>query len=61
MTGRRRAILLRETGAFPEPVVAETQRGLRAFGSGAELHLHLLAASPEERAATIVDLAIVKG
>lgn len=58
MTGQRRAILVRETGAFPEPVVAETQGQLRAFGAGLELHLHLLAGSPAERAATVADLAI---
>jgi hypothetical protein len=58
MTGRRRAILVRDTGAFPEPVVAEAQRELRAFGPGVELHLHLLAASPAERAAAVADLAI---
>jgi hypothetical protein len=61
MTGRRRAILARDTGAFPEPVVAEAQRGLRTFGPGAELHLHLLAASSEERAAAVADLAIAQG
>ena len=60
MTGRRRAVSLRETGRFPEPVLAETQRELRAFGPGVELHLHLLAASPAERAATLVDLAILQ-
>jgi hypothetical protein len=58
MTGRRRAILVRDTGAFPEPVVARAQRDLRAFGPSVELHLHLLAASGEERAATVADLAI---
>lgn len=56
MTGQRRAVLLRETGAFPEPVVAKTQRQLRAFGAGLEFHLHLLAGSPAERAATLADL-----
>ncbi len=58
MTGQRRAVLVRETGAFPEPVVAKTQRQLRPFGAGLELHLHLLAGSPPERAATLADLAI---
>lgn len=60
MTGQRRAILVRETGAFPEPVVAEAQRELRAFGPGVEFHLHLLAASPAQRAATVADLAIAE-
>jgi hypothetical protein len=60
MTGQRRAILVRDTGAFPEPVVAKAQRELRAFGLGLELHLHLLAASPAERAAAVADLAIAE-
>ncbi|HTZ66543.1 MAG TPA: hypothetical protein VMB83_03575 [Roseiarcus sp.] len=58
MTGERRAVLVRETGAFPEPVVARAQRELKAFGSGLELHLHLLATSAAERGAMIADLAI---
>jgi hypothetical protein len=61
MTGRRRAIFVSETGVFPEPVVARAQRDLRAFGPGVELHLHLLAASAAERAATVADLAITQG
>ena len=60
MTGQRRVILVRETGAFPEPVVAKAQRELRAFGPGLEFHLHLLAASPAERAGTVADLAIAE-
>jgi hypothetical protein len=58
MTGQRRVVSVRETGAFPEPAVAKAQRELRAFGPGLELHLHLLAASPAERAATVADLAV---
>ena len=61
MTGRRCVVSARDTGAFPEPVVARVQRELRAFGPGVELHLHLLAASPAERAATVADLAIAGG
>ena len=61
MTGRRCAVSVRDTGAFPEPVVASAQRELRAFGPGVELHLHLLAASSAERAATVADLAIAEG
>ena len=57
MTGQRRIVLVRETGAFPEPVVAEIQRELRAFGPGLEFHLHLRASSPTERAAAVADLA----
>ena len=60
MTGQRRVISVRETGAFPEPVVAKAQRDLRAFGSGLEFHLHLLATSPAEQAATVADLAIAQ-
>jgi hypothetical protein len=56
--GRRRVVFVRETGAFPEPVVARAVRELRAFCSGLELHLHLLPSSPEEREATVADLAI---
>jgi hypothetical protein len=58
MTGQRRIVSVRETGSFPEPVVAEIQRELRAFGPGLEFHLHLRATSPTERAAIVGDLAI---
>jgi hypothetical protein len=61
MTGQRRAIFVRETGAFPEPVVANARREHRVFGPGLEFHLHLLAASPTERAAAVADLAIAEG
>ena len=60
MTGQRRVVSVHDTGAFPEPVVAKAQRELRAFGPGVEFHLHLLAASPAERAATLADLAIAQ-
>jgi hypothetical protein len=60
MTGRRRVVSVCETGAFPEPVLAEAQRELRAFGPGVEFHLHLLTMSPSERAATVADLAIAE-
>jgi hypothetical protein len=58
MTGRRCVVSVGDTGAFAEPVVARVQRELRAFGPELELHLHLLAASPAERAATVADLAV---
>jgi hypothetical protein len=61
MTGQRRVVSVCETGAFPEPVVARTQRELRAFGPGVEFHLHLLTTSTAERAATVADLAIAEG
>ena len=60
MTGQRRVISVRETGPFPEPVVAKAQRELRAFGPGLEFHLHLLATSPAEQAVTVADLAIAQ-
>jgi hypothetical protein len=61
MTGQRRTVSVRETGSFPEPVVAKAQRELQAFGPRLEFHLHLLATSPAERAATVADLAIAEG
>ena len=60
MTGQRRVVSVRETGSFAEPFVAKAQRELRAFGPGLEFHLHLLATSPAERAATVADLAIAQ-
>ena len=60
MTGQRRVVLVRDTGAFPEPVVAKAQRELRAFGPGLEFHLHLLSGSAAERAAAVADLAIAQ-
>ena len=55
--GRLRVVSVRDTGAFPEPVVARAERELRAFGAGLEFHLHLLASSAAERAAAVADLA----
>jgi hypothetical protein len=52
----RRVLSVRETGAFPEPAIAEAQRELKAFGPNGELHFHLLAMSLEERAAALADL-----
>jgi hypothetical protein len=57
-SGRRHVVSVRDTGAFPEAVVARTVHELREFGSGLELHLHLLSRSLEEREATVADLAI---
>ena len=57
MTGRRCSVSVRDTGGLPEPVVATAQRELHAFGPGLEFHLHLLATSAAERAATLADLA----
>ena len=58
--GRLRVVSVRDTGAFPEPVVARAERELRAFGASLEFHLHLLASSPAERAATVADLALAR-
>jgi hypothetical protein len=60
MTGQRRVVAMLETGPLPEPVVENAQREFRAFGPGLEFHLHLLAASPAEREATVADLAIAQ-
>ena len=54
--GRRRVLSVRETGAFPEPAVARARREIEALGAAGELHVHLLARSPEERAAALADL-----
>lgn len=56
--GRPRLVSVRETGTFPEPVVARAHREFCGFGPGLEFHLHLLPSSPADRAATIADLAI---
>jgi hypothetical protein len=56
-SGRRRVVCVRDTGAFPEPVVARAQREFRSLGPGLEFHLHLLPTAAD-RAARIADLAI---
>ena len=60
MIGRRCVVSVRDTGAFPEPVLARVQREFSAFGPGLELHIHLLAASSAERTATVADLATAR-
>jgi hypothetical protein len=57
--GRRRVVSVRDTGAFPEPVVARAKCELRAFGPGLEFHLHLLASSQAEREATVAGLLTI--
>ena len=57
MAGRRRVVSVLDTGAFPEPAIAAARRELRPFGAGVDFHVHLLAASADERAATVADLA----
>lgn len=58
--GRLQVVSVRDTGAFPEPVVARAERDFRAYGASLELHLHLLASSPAERAAAVADLALAE-
>jgi hypothetical protein len=58
--GQRRIISVRETGAFPEPVLAKAQHELSAFGPGVEFHLHLVTNATGGHAATIADLAIAE-
>jgi hypothetical protein len=60
MTGQRRVISVRETGSFPEPIIANARHELQAFGSGLEFHLYLLGASSSERAAAVADLEIAQ-
>jgi hypothetical protein len=60
MAGQRRVISMRETGAFPELVIAKAQDELLTFGAGVELHLYLLGASSSERAAAVADLEIAQ-
>ena len=56
--GRRRMVFVCGTGAFPEPIIARTERELSVFGGSLEFHLHLLASSPAERDAMLADFAI---
>ena len=60
MTGQRRVISVRETGSFPEPVIASARNELQAFGDGLEFHLYLLGAPSSERAAAVADLEIAQ-
>ena len=56
---RRPSILsVRDTGAFPEPVVARAQCDYGSLGSSLEFHVHLPPSSDEGRAATMADLTI---
>lgn len=56
--GRRRALSIVDTGEFPEPVLLRAKRNLCSFGATLEFHMHLLASSAPERAATLADLAV---
>ena len=55
--GRRRVARIRNTGAFPEPVLARARHDLEDLGRGLEFHLHLLPSTAAERQAAIADLA----
>jgi hypothetical protein len=58
--GLRRPTILsvRDTGAFPEPVIARAQCDYGSLGSSLEFHVHLPPSSDEGRAATMADLTI---
>lgn len=55
--GQRRILAIADTGAFPEPVVANAAARFAHAGGRVEFHVHLLAASPANRRETIADLA----
>jgi len=56
--GRRHALLVFDTGAFPEPALLRAKRDLSAYGPRLEFHLHLLASSGAERESVLADLAV---
>ena len=55
--GARRILFIADTGAFPEPVLERARAALAGARAKVELHVHLLAESPGDRAALIGDLA----
>jgi hypothetical protein len=55
--GRRQAVSVFDTGQFPEPILLGAKRALGPYGAALEFHLHLLAATPAERADIRADLA----
>jgi hypothetical protein len=55
---RRQALLVFDTGAFPEPALLRAKRDLSAYGARLEFHLHLLASSAAEREFILADLAV---
>jgi hypothetical protein len=57
-TGRRRALSVSHTGAFPEPVLLRARRDLGVYGARLEFHMHLLASSAAERDSVLTDLAV---
>jgi hypothetical protein len=56
--GRRQALSVFDTGAFPEPALLRARRDLGAYGARLEFHLHLLASSAAERESVLADLAV---
>ncbi len=56
--GRRQAVSVYDTGQFPEPVLLEAKRALSPYAGALEFHLHLLAATPAERADVRADLPV---
>ncbi len=60
VTGRRRVLSVRETGAFPEPVVARAQRELRAFGPGSNSISICWPRRPRNGRRLLADLAIAE-
>jgi hypothetical protein len=57
-TGRRRMVSVRETGAFPEPVIKRAELELSGYCGRLEFHVHLLASTPAKRDAVLADLAV---
>ena len=55
--GGRNILFIADTGAFPEPVLAQARAILAKAGMRVELHVHVLAESSVERAALIDDIS----
>lgn len=55
--GDRTALLIADTGCFPEIVLARAAAQWSGAGAGVEFHVHLLAPSPAARRAVIADLS----
>ena len=55
--GERHVLFIADTGAFPEPVLERARAMLARADQRTELHVHVLAQSPGERAALIEDLS----
>jgi hypothetical protein len=59
--GRRQALSVFDTGAFPEPALLRARRDLSVYDARLEFHLHLLASSAAERESVLADLAVHSG